>query len=74
MHLVRYEEASGEIEKALAAIEVVSHKNSKRLAWQWADVAIAHAENAGIADAGYLVPDGRYPAMEELKRRILEQR
>ena len=70
MHLSDYEEAATEKGKALAAIEVVSYKNSRRLAWQWADIAVVHARKAGIEDAGYLVSGERYPEMGELKERL----
>lgn len=73
-HLVDYEQAIGEKAKALTAIQVVRHKNSKRLAWGWADTAIEHAEAAGIEDAGYLVADGRWPEMGELKKALLKLR
>ena len=70
MHLVEYEEARTEKERALAAIEVARHKNSRRLAWSWADTAIKHAEKAGIRDAGYLVTGNRYPDCSELEAKL----
>ena len=69
-HLIDYEKAIGEKEKALMAIEVARAKNSKRLAWVWAETAIKHAEQAGIEDAGYLVEEGRYPGLGELEANL----
>jgi len=70
VHLVNYEEARTEKDKALAAIEVARRKNSKALAWSWAEKAIEHAERAGIEDAGSLVAGGRYPDCTELEKRL----
>lgn len=65
-HLVDYEEARGEEAKALAAVEVVKHKSSKRLAWSWAETAAEHAEAAGIANAFDLLGTGRWPETDAL--------
>lgn len=70
-HLIAYEEARMEKEKALAAIEVVGHKNSKRLAWAWADTAAEHAESLGIDNALDLLGNGRWPDVDRLKETIL---
>lgn len=68
--LVDYEEARTEKAKALAAIEVAEHKNSKNLAWSWADAAIDHAVAAGIANAEDLVEGTRYPNCNALKQAL----
>jgi len=80
-HLVDYEDAARKAKEtqnpkdhakaALCAIDVVARKNSKQLAWSWAETAIDHAEKAGIPDAEYLVEGGRYPGMEELEKCLL---
>lgn len=68
--LVDYEEAKGNKAKALAAIEVVKHKNSKRLAWSWGKTAAEHAEAAGVTDAFDLLGTGRYPETSALENAI----
>ena len=69
-HLVEYEEARTEKEKALCAIECSRAKSAKSGAWSWADRAVEHAVAAGIKDAGYLVVKGRYPGLDELEERL----
>lgn len=70
-HIVAYEQARSEMERALCAIEVVRHKNSKRLAWYWAGIAVGHAENAGIPNPGYHVLGDSWPNCSELERFLL---
>ena len=70
-HMVAYEQAVSEKDKALAAIAVVGFKSSRRLAWHWAGTAVGHAEKAGVEDAGYLVGDDRWPILDELKEALL---
>ena len=66
-HLTDYEEGQNEIDKALAAIECSRAKSARARAWNWADIAIEHAEAAGIANARALVGDGRYPELNDLQ-------
>lgn len=66
-HLVEYENAQGEKAKALAALEVVKMKNSKRLAWNWANTAISHAYIAGINNPSDMVGNGRWPETKALE-------
>ena len=68
--LVDYEEAKGDKAQALAAIEVVKHKNSKHLAWSWGKTAAEHAEAAGVANAFDLLGTGRYPETSALENAI----
>ena len=81
MHLVAYEEAAKIAEDnptpancakaGLAALEVVRHKNSKRLAWRWANWAVEWAQEAGLAVDESILGSGRWPETEAL-RRLLE--
>ena len=71
-HLVDYEEAGSEEEKAFAALVVAERKNSKRLAWNWAEIAAQHAMNAKLAAsfeaAMEAAGDGRYPNIEKMRQ------
>ena len=73
MHLVNYEEAIGERDKGLAALEVSAAKNAKHLAWLWAETAASHALNCGIADAFQYLGNGRYPELEILGKMLEEK-
>ena len=70
MHLVDYEEAQGDKEKALAALVVVTRKTSKRLAWAWARTAAEHAQTAGIDNAFELIGHGRWPVTDTLETAV----
>ncbi len=82
MHLMAYEEAAATAERdptpanlaraGLAALEVVRHKNSKRLAWQWANWAVEWAQEAGLEVDESILGYGRRPETEAL-RRLLEE-
>jgi len=69
-HLVDYEEAKDDKARALAAIEVAKHKNSKQLAWSWAKTAAKHAEAAGVDNASDLLESGRYPGTDVLEAAV----
>lgn len=67
-HLANYENAKEPLEKTLAALVVVENKNSRRLAWEWAETAAEHAEEAGVLNAGSLLGNGRWPKVETLRK------
>jgi len=69
-HLVDYEEATTERERAFAALECSERKSAKARAWGWAETAIAHALEAGLCseeEAGKAVGQGRWPDLNALK-------
>jgi len=70
-HLVRYDEARTDREKALAAIDVAYAKNSKNAAWAWAEKAVEHAQAAGVENTEELVGGGRYPDLQDLENALL---
>jgi hypothetical protein len=70
-HLVDYENATGEIEKALAAITVTRRKQSKSKAWSWATQAAEHATRAGISKALQLLGNERWPDPSALEEALL---
>jgi hypothetical protein len=71
MHLVHYEEARGDLAKALAAIEVSKRKSAKAAAWAWAEIALEHAQDLiGPLEAD--LGDGRYPDTEMLESQLSE--
>ena len=47
-HLVDYEEATTEKDKAFAALECSERKSAKARAWGWAEAAIEHAVSATL--------------------------
>lgn len=67
-HLVDYEEATNEKDKALTALTVAEHKSSKSAAWSWAETAAEHAQSCGIENAEALLGSGRYPLTEPLRK------
>jgi len=69
-HLVDYEEARGDLEKALAALIVAEAKNAKARAWNWAEKAAMHAEGVGVENAQDLLGSGRYPETEPLRNAL----
>ncbi len=70
-HLVNYEEAKGELEKALTALAVAEAKNAKARAWHWAGIAAEHAEEAGITLPYGMFGGGRRPDTEPLRAALI---
>lgn len=69
-HLVAYEEATTEKDKAFAALECSERKSAKARAWGWAETAIAHALEAGLCneeEVDEAVGKGRWPDLSALK-------
>ncbi len=58
----------GDIQKAIAAIEVSRRKNAKSLAWSWAEIAGDHAFAAGINNIE--LGAGRYPDLDKLENNL----
>ena len=69
-HLVDYEEATTEKDKAFAALECSERKSAKARAWGWAEAAIEHAVSATLcsqAQANEAAGHGRWPNLSALK-------
>ena len=76
-HLLDYEEAVSEKDKAYKAIEIVHAKNSKRLAWSWVETAAQHAQKAGLENAwdeewneSSFLGSERWPNVDNLKNAL----
>lgn len=69
-HLLDYEQARTTLERALAAIECAERKSSRAGAWWWAEVAIEHAAELGVANAHDLVGGGRWPELAALRSQL----
>jgi len=83
-HLAAYEEASTDLEMALAAIECSRTlkrlglkmpknflaKNAKIRAWDWAETAARHAQAIGVKDAEELLGGEGWPQLFDLENRL----
>ena len=79
MHLVMYEEAVSDVEKALMALKVIemedAHLDIWSWEWGWANTAVDHAIDAGVPGESINLGDGRYPDTDQLEKdlKLLQQ-
>lgn len=70
--LLAYEEASTELDKAMAALACSGAMMSEpRVAWHWARMAAESAEKCGIANATTLLGVPHLPDLESLQQALL---